>query len=104
MKLTKTNAQKITDHKIGDIGIYAWKMPSGSLLQDTEGNVLNIPSRKGDIQRAQTLQRYAEGILRENGREIAGNVVFVKSHRVTEEEYQMQVNEMMMGRTPDYGA
>lgn len=101
MKLTRTNAQKVNNYKIGEVGIYAWKMPSGSLLQDPDGNVLNIPARKGDIEKASMLQKYAHGILKENGREIAGNVVFVKSHRVSEEEYQMQVNEMIMGRLPD---
>lgn len=78
-------------------GVYLWQMPNGSLVQDEDGNYLNIPAIKGDFRRINNLKRAAK----ELGLEEGSPIWFSGHRRVTEEEYQIQKMRMDMGLVPD---
>lgn len=48
-ELTGITTKKITRVRDSDYGLYLWERPNGKLLADTDGNVLNIPGRFGDL-------------------------------------------------------
>lgn len=86
-----------------DYGLYLWEMPDGSIVADDEKNFLNIPGRRGDMQKIK--------ILTETVRSYGiheGKAVFLSGHRrVTDEEYEYQKQRLEWGLIPDemdYGA
>lgn len=86
-----------------DYGLYLWEMPDGSIVADDEKNFLNIPGRRGDMEKIK--------ILTETVRSFGiheGKAVFLSGHRrVTEEEYEYQKQRLEWGLVPDemdYGA
>lgn len=98
------NKVKITPiEKQGDWGLYFWKLPNGKILGDDNGNILNIPGKSHDFTAMKKIQEAAK----ECGYE-EGSAIF-KAHisRVTEEEYQEQLERMKEGKIPsltDQGA
>lgn len=84
-------------------GTYVWKKSNGKWFTDGQGNVLNIPSNKGDEKQIQKLRdaaaHYGEG---------DGTPVFMAgTSRITDEEYSEQVDRMKQGLIPsqnDLGA
>ena len=84
-------------------GLYMWRLPSGKLFQDGDGNYLNIPSRKGDIQKMQELTKAAVYYGQPEG-----SLHFEPGvQRATEEEYREQVDRLESGLIPslnDFGA
>lgn len=89
--------------KVGDHGIYVWKLPNGETVTDGNGNTMNIPARRGDIEAMNKITKaaYYYG-FREGKPEFQAGV-----RRVTDEEYSEQLNRMKEGYIPsetDIGA
>lgn len=93
---------QIVDNKL-DWGIYVWKKSNNKWFTDGEGNILNIPSHRGDISRISELRKVAAYYG-----EVDGEAVFFGGlSRVTDEEYSEQVERMKEGLIPsqnDFGA
>lgn len=76
-----------------EYGIYVWKTESGKIFGDGDGNFMNIPARKYDIEAikriTQAAAHYGAG---------AGKAQFMAGvTRVTEEEHSVQVDRMKNG-------
>jgi hypothetical protein len=80
-----------------DWGIYVWKRANGKWFTDGEGNILNIPSMKGDISKLAELRSAAAHYGEPDGQP----VFFAGLSRVTDEEYSEQVNRMKEGLIPN---
>lgn len=88
---------KITPIEEVSYGVYLWQMPNGALVQDEDGNYLNVASMKGDIRRINNLKAAAKELGLEEG-----NPIWFSGHRrVTDEEYEMQKQRMEWGLVPD---
>lgn len=76
-----------------EYGLYVWKMENGRIFGDGEGNFMNIPARKYDIQAinriTQAAAHYGAG---------AGKAVFMAGvTRISDEEHSVQVDRMKNG-------
>ena len=95
--------RKVID-KHYDWGLYVYKKSNGKWFTDEDGNVLNIPSMKGDISQIAKLKQSAIYY----GDPGDGNAVFVPGlTRISDEEYSEQVDRMKNGLIPsmnDLGA
>jgi hypothetical protein len=95
--------RKVID-KHYDWGLYVYKKSNGKWFTDGEGNVLNIPSMRGDVSQIAKLKQAAIY----NGDPGDGEAVFVPGlTRVSEEEYSEQVDRLKSGLIPsmnDLGA
>jgi len=83
-------------------GIYVWELPNGEIFKDDDGNVLNIPSLDGDLEKMKNIQQAAAYYGQPEGK-----ALFVPGvGRVSEEEYQQDIYRMSEGETPygDIGA
>jgi len=79
-------------------GLYVWKLPTGEIFKDEDGNVLNIPSLKGDVEKIKNIKEAAAYYG-----EPEGEPAWIPGvGRVTEEEYQQDLYLMKEGYTP-YG-
>lgn len=98
------NVRKKVIEKDYDWGLYVYKKASGKWFSDGEGNVLNIPSMRGDISKIAELKNAAKHY----GDPGDGECVFVAGlTRITEEEYLEQMDRMKQGLIPsmnDLGA
>lgn len=79
-------------------GIYAWQLPNGDLFKDDMGNVLNIPSKEHDIEKMNKLSKAAAYWGKPDGKPVFMPGV----GRVTESEYEEDMERMISGLTP-YG-
>jgi hypothetical protein len=78
-------------------GLYLWQMPDGSLIQDEDGNYMNIAAMKGDIRKINSLKQFAKHYGLEEGKPI-----WFSGHRqVTADEYEMQKQRLEWGLIPD---
>lgn len=78
-------------------GVYLWMMPDGRIVTDEDLNPLNIPSEEGDLSKIKILTDTARhyGITE-------GQPVFAPgSRRVTDDEYEEQLQRLKFGLTPD---
>lgn len=95
--------RKVID-KHYDWGLYVYKKSNGKWFTDGNGNVLNIPSMKGDISQIAKLREAAVYY----GDPGDGNAVFVPGlTRISDEEYTEQLDRMKNGLIPsmnDLGA
>ena len=95
--------RKVID-KHYDWGLYVYKKSNGKWFTDGEGNVLNIPSMKGDISQISKLKQAAIHY----GDPGDGQAIFVPGlTRITDEEYSEQIDRMKNGLIPsmnDLGA
>jgi hypothetical protein len=95
--------RKVID-KNYDWGLYVYKKSNGKWFTDGEGNVLNIPSMKGDPSQMAKLRTAAMHY----GDPGDGSCVFVPGlTRISEEEYSEQLDRMKQGLIPsmnDLGA
>ena len=95
--------RKVID-KHYDWGLYVYKKSNGKWFTDGEGNVLNIPSMKGDIAQIAKLKQAAIY----HGDPGDGNAIFVPGlTRISDEEYSEQLDRMKNGLIPsmnDLGA
>jgi len=84
-------------------GLYAWRKENGQLFMDDDHNLLNIPSRYGDIAKMEQIRKAAAYYG-----EPEGKPEFIPGvQRTTEEGYSEQVNRMKEGMLPtmnDFGA
>ena len=84
-------------------GTYVWKKANGKWFTDGQGNVLNIPSNRGDESQIAKLRSAAA-----HYGEPDGTPVFMPgAARITDEEYTEQVDRMKQGLIPsknDLGA
>ena len=80
-----------------DWGIYIWMKPNGKAFGDGHGNLLNIPSMRGDLQKMAELRRSAEYYGCEGGH--AAFHPGIK--RVSEMEYTEQLSRMREGLIPN---
>ena len=80
-----------------DWGIYVWKKSNGKWFTDGEGNILNIPSMKGDISKISELKQAAAHYGEPDGEAY----FFAGLSRVTDEEYSEQVDRMKSGLIPN---
>lgn len=99
-----SNVRRQVIDKHYDWGLYVYKKADGRYFTDGEGNVLNIPSMKGDINQIAKLRQAAMHY----GDDGNGTAKFVPGlTRVTDEEYSEQVERMNQGLIPsmnDLGA
>jgi hypothetical protein len=83
--------------KMYDWGIYVWKRSNGKWFTDGQGNILNIPSMRGDIEKLAELRKAAAY----HGEPDGEPVFFAGLNRVTDEEYSEQLNRMKEGLIPN---
>ena len=80
-----------------DWGIYVWKKQNGKWFTDGQGNILNIPSMKGDISKISELKKAAAYYGEPEGEAI----FFPGLNRVSDEEYEEQRQRMREGLIPN---
>lgn len=78
-------------------GIYVWKRENGKWFTDGDGNILNIPSHRGDLEQIKKLRQAATYHGEPNGEP----VFFAGMGRVSEEEYSEQLDRMSQGLLPN---
>ena len=78
-------------------GIYIWKKANGKPFTDGSGNVLNVPSHRGDALQIQKLQRAAKELGQEDG----SYEFYPGMGRISEEEYSEQIDRMKQGLIPN---
>lgn len=80
-----------------DWGIYVWKRSNGKWFTDGNGNILNIPSMKGDIGQIRKLKDAAKYYGEPEGEP----VFFAGLGRVSDEEFSEQLDRMKSGLIPN---
>ena len=80
-----------------DWGVYVWQRENGKWFTDGHGNILNIPSHRGDEIQLQKLRQAAAHHGEPNGKP----VFFAGLARITDEEYSEQVDRMKQGLIPN---
>lgn len=96
--MTLKNAKLSVVEDSTPYGIYVWLLPNGEVFKDDDGNVLNIPSIRGDIEKMFNITQAAKHYGQPDG-----TPVFIPGvGRVSEEEYQEDLYRMSDGMTP-YG-
>jgi hypothetical protein len=78
-------------------GLYVWKLPTGEILGDEDGNILNVPSEQYNLGRIKILRDAATHYGYPEGEPL-----FMSGRRrVTDEEEEEQIERMKEGKTPD---
>lgn len=78
-------------------GLYVWQMEDGNVLGDRDGNVLNVPSVRGDLMKMAKLSNAVKGLGI-----VGGQPLFLEGQRrVSEGEWEDQMARLMDGYTPD---
>lgn len=98
-----TNKAKITEVKPNvDWGLYMWKLPDGRLLQDGNGNYLNVPSTRHDITKIAEIRNAARYFGKPEGEPHFEPGV----NRATDSEREEQEQRMAAGEIldNDFGA
>ncbi len=100
-KMPKVRVQEVQPDL--DYGLYLWKLPTGRFFKDEDGNYLNIPGLKGDLEKTAIIRKAAAYYGQPEGSPyfLAGGM------RATEEEYSEQVDRLKQGYIPsmnDVGA
>ena len=80
-----------------DWGIYVWKKSNGKWFTDGQGNILNIPSMRGDLSKLTELRNAAAHYGEPDGEA----VFFAGLSRISDEEYSEQKQRMSEGLIPD---
>jgi hypothetical protein len=98
------NVRRKVIEKSYDWGLYVYKKSNGRWFTDGEGNVLNIPSHRGDLSKINELKQAAVHY----GDDGNGKAFFVAGlTRITDEEHSEQMDRMKQGLIPslnDLGA
>lgn len=84
-------------------GLYFWQLPDGHLFRNEDGDMLNIPSVKGDIGQMAKLRAAAAHYGQPDGKPW----FYAGANRATDEEYEEQVDRLKNGLIPsmnDLGA
>lgn len=99
-----SNVRRKVIEKNYDWGLYVYKKSNGKWFTDGNGNVLNIPSMRGDITKIAELKNAAKHY----GDEGDGSCIFVPGlTRISEEEHTEQMDRFKNGLLPsmnDLGA
>jgi hypothetical protein len=78
-------------------GIYVWKTSENKIVTDESGNILNIPSLKGNELQIEKLRKVAQSVGVEDGQ-----AIFMSGRRrVTDDEYEYQKQRLDFGLVPD---
>jgi len=80
-----------------DWGIYVWKKSNGKWFTDGQGNILNIPSMRGDLSKLAELKNAAAHYGEPDGEA----VFFAGLSRISDEEYSEQKQRMSEGLIPN---
>lgn len=80
-----------------DWGIYVWKKSNGKWFTDGQGNILNIPSMRGDFSKLAELKAAAAHYGEPDGEA----VFFAGLNRISDEEYAEQKQRMAEGLIPN---
>lgn len=81
-----------------NIGIYVWKLDTGEIFGDEDGNILNIPSVRFDLEKMKIISEAARYWGAPPGRpHFMGGV-----GRITDAQYEEDMERTMNGLTP-YG-
>lgn len=80
-----------------DWGIYVWKKSNGKWFTDGQGNILNIPSMRGDLSKLAELKNAAAHYGEPDGEA----VFFAGLSRISDEEYLEQKQRMSEGLIPN---
>lgn len=83
--------------KMYNWGLYFWRLPSGHLFKDEDGNLLNIPSMRGDLSKMAELRKAAAHYGQPEGE--AWFYAGIK--RATDEEYSEQKQRLKEGLLPN---
>ena len=94
-KLGKSSI-KVID-KNYDWGVYVWKKSNGKWFTDGQGNILNIPSMRGDCGKLAELRAAAAHYGEPDGEP----VFFAGLSRISDEEYAEQKQRMAEGLIPN---
>lgn len=91
----KSKATRI--EKFYDWGLYFWRLPSGHLFHDGQGNMLNIPSMKGDLLKMAELRAAAAY----NGQPEGEPWFYAGIKRATDEQVEEQKARLAEGLIPN---
>jgi hypothetical protein len=80
-----------------DWGVYFWKLPSGKMFSDGEGNYLTIESMKGDLGQIAKLSQAAAHYGQPEGTAHFEPGV----QKISDEEHSEQVDRMKQGLIPN---
>ena len=80
-----------------DWGIYIWKKANGKPFTDGDGNVLNVPSHRGNQIQIQKLVNEAKALGQEDG----SYEFYPGMGRISDEEYSEQLDRMKQGLIPN---
>jgi len=83
--------------KMYDWGLYFWRLPSGHLFKDEDGNLLNIPSMRGDLSKMAELRKAAAHYGEPEGEPW----FYAGIKRATDEEYSEQKQRLKEGLLPN---
>lgn len=83
--------------KMYDWGLYFWRLPDGHLFKDQDGNLLNIPSMRGDLSKIAELRKAAAYYGQPDGE--AWFYAGIK--RATDEQYEEQKQRLKEGLIPN---
>lgn len=89
--------------KMYDWGLYFWRLPNGHLFHDGQGNLLNIPSMRGDLSKIAELRKAAAHYGQPEGEPW----FYAGIKRATDEQHSEQVQRLKEGYIPsleDLGA
>jgi hypothetical protein len=92
------NIRRRVIEKNYDWGLYVYKKADGKWFTDGEENVLNIPAKRGDIEKIAELKKAAMYY----GDDGSGSCIFVPGlNRVSEEQYSEMKDRMKQGLIPN---
>lgn len=80
-----------------DWGIYIWKKANGKPFTDGDGNVLNVPSHRGNQIQIQKLVNEAKALGQADG----SYEFYPGMGRISDEEYSEQLDRMKQGLIPN---
>ena len=80
-----------------DWGIYIWKKANGKPFTDGNGNVLNVPSHRGDALQIRKLEQEAKALGQGDG----SYEFYPGMGRISDEEYSEQLDRMKQGLIPN---
>jgi hypothetical protein len=83
--------------KAYDWGLYFWRLPSGHLFHDGEGNLLNIPSMRNDLSKMAELREAAAHYGQPEGEPW----FYAGIRRTTDEKLQEQKDRLSEGLLPN---
>lgn len=83
--------------KMYDWGLYFWRLPNGHLFKDEDGNMLNIPSMRGDLSKIAELRKAAAHYGQPEG----DAWFYAGIKRATDEQYEEQNQRLKEGLIPN---